>query len=105
MDKKSLRLLEFVASAPNRSYDEIEAFNGAPLDTSFEFDCLCRENAICDVTALVNPADNITRMAATPHGREILEIYHKERRRDLVTYATFIFVVLSFILKVLGYFQ
>lgn len=104
MDKKSLRLLKFIASAPNRSYDEIEHFYGAPLDVSFEFDGLFKEKAVCDVTEAVNPPDSITRIAATPHGREILETYHREQRRDFVTYATFIFVVLSFILKVLGYF-
>lgn len=104
MDKRSLHMLEFIASAPNRSYDEIEQFHGAPLDTSFEFDYLCRDNAICDVTAIVNPSDNVTRMAVTPHGREIIESYYRERRRDYISYATFVFVVLSFILKVLGYF-
>lgn len=80
MDRKTFRLLEYIASAPHRSYDEIENFHGSPLKTSLEFQRLFTEGVVYDVTMLVMPEDNITRLAVTPYGREILEDERKRHR-------------------------
>ena len=98
MDKKTLRMLEYIASAPCRSYDEIEKFNGSPLETSLEYRTLFIEEAVYDATPLVKPADNISRIAATPHGREIVESAHHLRRHDIVSYITLIASLLALLI-------
>lgn len=83
MDNKTLRLLKFIAAAPCRSYVELQSFNGSPLDTSLEYQRLFADGAIFDATELFDPDDNITRLAITPRGREILEAYQQKRRQRL----------------------
>ena len=101
MDKKTLRMLEYIASAPCRSYDEIEKFIGSPLETSLEYRTLFIDEAVYDATPLVKPADNISRLAVTPHGREILEHYHDERIHRYITLGTFLLSLISIIFTLL----
>jgi hypothetical protein len=104
MDKKTFHLLEYIAAVPCRSYDELEAFNGASLENSLEYQRLFIEGVVYNSTDIFRPADNISRLSATPHGHEVIENYYRERRRDWIAYATFAIVLTTFLMKLLGYF-
>ena len=97
MDKKTFRLLKYIASASYRSQNEVETFLNLPLTDSLELIHLLEEN-------FISVSNDKQFLFVTPRGRELMETRAREWRRDLVAYGTFVVVSLTFLLKLFGYF-
>ncbi len=102
MDKRTLRLLEYIACAASRSYDEIESFYGSPLESSLEYQRLFAERLIYVSTESFHPDSEINHFSVTPLGREVLERCHRERRRDILAVITVIASLVAAICSLLN---
>ena len=101
MDKKTINLLKYIHSSPYRSYDEIEAFCGIPLEYSEEYQLIFNKKLIYISNGIFCPHAKSDCFSLTPQGREIIEQNSVMRRRDFIAYATFILALLNFLFYLL----
>lgn len=100
MDKKTFSILKYISEIGECRQDKLVERFGKDIFYSLEFDDLCKKNLIFTSNCVrISTTTVYDVISLTPKGREAIESRNRERRKEFIAIATFVLVLLNFLLQ------